>query len=130
MDKIIFIEIDQIKRMHREQIEAFGGIHGIRDHGLLESALNMPLFGFSDAYAHKDIFEMAAAYAYHLIKNHPFIDGNKRIGVLAVLVFLILNQAPLDIENDLLFALGIGVASSKLSKEKIAQIFRQHCKIH
>lgn len=72
--------------MHAVQIDQFGGSHGIRDIGLLDSALHAPCSTYADVYLHEDISHMAAAYMFHLIKNHPFVDGNKRIGMVAGLV--------------------------------------------
>lgn len=110
---------------HEAQIENFGGSHGIRDQGLLESALGMPAFGMFGSYVHADIFEMAAAYAYHIIKNHAFIDGNKRTGMFVALAFLERNEIPLDMTDLNLVEIGVKIAESKLSKEEIAEIFRK-----
>lgn len=86
----------------------------------------MPSLGFGDTYIHEDIFEMAAAYAYHIIKNHPFIDGNKRTGMATAIMFLIWNEAPITLSDDTIVDLGVDIANSKLSKDKIAKIFRKH----
>jgi death-on-curing protein len=84
----IFLEFDEVLEMHEELIERYGGIKGIRDQGMLQSALAQPTSGFGDDYFHKDLWEMAAAYLYHVVKNHPFIDGNKRTGAVCALAFL------------------------------------------
>ena len=75
---ITFLTLDEVVHIHREQIELHGGSDGVRDIGLLESAIAMPAAGFGDEYLHKDIHEMAAAYLFHIVQNHPFIDGNGR----------------------------------------------------
>ena len=91
MDTPIFLSLEEVIALHNLQLERFGGLGGIRDTGLLESALAMPQAGFGDQYAHADLFEMAAAYLFHLCKNHPFADGNKRVGFHSAYVFLKLN---------------------------------------
>lgn len=90
-DEPEFLTLDEIPEIHRDQIERYGGDEGIRDNGLLESAVAMPQQSFGGEYLHRDIFEMAAAYAFHLAENQAFIDGNKRTGLAAAYVFLALN---------------------------------------
>jgi death-on-curing protein len=82
-----FLTFEQIVLLHQGQIELFGGHHGVKDEGLVRSAVAQPQSGFAEEYFHKDIFEMAAAYLFHLVKNHGFNDGNKRIAALAQLYF-------------------------------------------
>ncbi len=86
-----FLALDQVVALHRMQIDQFGGSHGVKDEGLLLSALAQPESGFGDQYFHKDLYEMAAAYLFHLVKNHAFHDGNKRIAALTSAVFLQVN---------------------------------------
>lgn len=74
----LFLDLNQIIRLHTQLIDRYGGQSGIRDTGLLQSAIAMPRAGFGETYLHKDLFEMAAAYLFHLVQNHPFLDGNKR----------------------------------------------------
>ncbi len=83
-----FLGIDEVLELHGQLVQRFGGSPGLRDLGMLESAVAMPQAGFGDSYLHDDIFEMAAAYLFHIVMNHPFIDGNKRTGTHAALVFL------------------------------------------
>ena len=78
--EILFLTIDDVLESYAFQIEAHGGDCGIRDPGLLESAVAQPQASFSAKYLHAFPFEIAAAYLYHLVKNHPFVDGNGRIG--------------------------------------------------
>jgi len=85
---VLFLTLDDILESHQNQIETYGGSHGVRDIGLLESAIAQPEASFGGQYLHADIFEMAAAYLYHLVMNHPFVDGNKRVGLEASLIFL------------------------------------------
>ncbi len=75
-----FLTLDEVIEIHRDMIERYGGSFGIRDEGLLESAVAMPQAGFGEQYLHADVFEMAAAYLFHIVRNHPFVDGNKRTG--------------------------------------------------
>ena len=76
----IFLCLGEVVEIPRDQIERYGGSPGIRDLGLLQSALAMPAAGFGGRYLHTDLFEMSAAYLFHITQNHPFADGNKRTG--------------------------------------------------
>ena len=128
----LFLTQDEVLRAHETQIAQFGGSSGIRDLGLLESALSMPQAAFGGTYLHGDIYEMAAAYLFHIVSNHPFVDGNKRTGMVAALTFLDLNGywftegngAELD---NALESLVLSVACSETSKEGVAAFFRKHC---
>ena len=84
-----FLTVEDVLQIHDEQLSAYGGATGIRDQGLLESAVAMPQASFGGAYLHEDLPHMAAAYAFHIAQNQPFLDGNKRTGLVAALVFLI-----------------------------------------
>lgn len=88
---IKFLPVEQVIFYHDRLIEQYGGLTGIRDIGLLLSALEMPKASISGEYLHKTIFDKAAAYLYHIVCNHPFIDGNKRTGAFSALVFLDIN---------------------------------------
>jgi death on curing protein len=92
----LFLTLDDVLESHSEQIAAYGGRDGIRDLGLLESALAQPEAMFDGERLHADLFEMAAAYLLHLVMNHPFIDGNKRVGLEATLIFLEINGVSVD----------------------------------
>lgn len=70
-----FLELDEVLEIHRDQVERYGGLAGIRDAALLNSAVAMPRSGAAAAYVHTDLFEMAAAYLFHIVKNHPFVDA-------------------------------------------------------
>lgn len=89
--QVRFLTIDEVLTLHETAIDEHGGSQGIRDSGLLESALAMPQQGFGGGFAHEYPFGMAAAYAFHLCKNHPFVDGNKRAALAAMFTFLGLN---------------------------------------
>ncbi len=110
--------------IHEDQIVRYGGAPGIRDLGLLQSSLAMPSAGFGEEYVHEDLFEMAAAYLYHITRNHPFLDGNKRVGVVAALVFLLLNGIEVRADEDALEELVMAVSEGRLKKGEIAAFFR------
>jgi death-on-curing protein len=78
-----FLDVDDVLLIHERQLAKYGGAAGIRDWGLLESALASPKATFGGAFVHEDIFAMASAYSFHIAENQPFVDGNKRTGVLA-----------------------------------------------
>lgn len=123
----LFLTLERVLELQRRSIEQYGGLHGIRDRGLLESALAMPQTGFGGQYAHSTLYEMAAAYLFHLTKNHPFLDGNKRIGFAAAVVFLHMNGYRFeDIEEDA-EALVLRVATGQSDKADIAAYIRNHC---
>jgi len=125
--KIRFVNIQEAIDIHKDQIVKFEGLYGIRDLNLLISAINTPCATFGKQYLHADIFEMAAAYMYHIIKNHPFVDGNKRAGFVTALVFLQYNNITIDLTFASAYNLTIKIASSKISKEEAAQFLRSRC---
>jgi len=87
----LFLTLDDVLESHAEQIAAYGGSDGIRDVGMLLSAVAQPESTFDGQFLHVDLFEMAAAYLFHIVQNHPFLDGNKRVGLEAALLFLEIN---------------------------------------
>lgn len=125
MENIVFIEIEEVIEIHKNLIDKFGGSHGIRDMGLLESAINIPQSSFGGEYLNTDIFEMSASYLYGLTKNHAFVDGNKRIGVYIAVLFLELNDIEVNLTNDQLYDLGINTATS-YSKEDVIEFIRKN----
>ncbi len=124
----IFLELGEVVLIHRDQIERYGGAQGVRDMGLLKSALAMPSTGVGDDYFHADLFAMAAAYLFHIVRNHPFVDGNKRVGAVAAFIFLALSGVDLDAPENDFEALVMGVAEGRLGKNEATQFFRQHCR--
>jgi death-on-curing protein len=125
---VVFLTLDDIIESHQNQIDTYGGSHGIRDIGLLESAIAQPEASFGGQYLHADIFEMAAAYLYHLVMNHPFVDGNKRVGLEASLIFLEVNDASLIANDEQLVELVLKTTAGQTGKREIAEFFRSHCK--
>jgi death-on-curing protein len=124
---VVFLTLDDILESHQNQIETYGGSHGIRDIGLLESAIAQPEASFGGQYLHADIFQMAAAYIYHLVMNHPFVDGNKRVGLEAALIFLEINNENLSASDEELVDLVLKTTAGQVGKREIAEFFRSHC---
>jgi death-on-curing protein len=122
----IFLSLGEILEIHRDQIERYGGHPGIRDLGLLQSALAMPAAGFGGRYLHTDLFEMAAAYLFHITQNHAFVDGNKRTGAVASLVFLSLNGIGIEANEEEFEKTVSGVAEGKIDKAAVAEFFRKN----
>lgn len=116
----VFLTLDEVLALHADQIERYGGALGIRSIGMLESALAMPQATFNGQFLHATLPEMAAAHLFHIVQNHPFVDGNKRAGLIVTIAFLGLNDWQLHAEADELTELVMGVASSGVSKAQIA----------
>lgn len=118
-----FLTLDDVLESHAEQIARYGGSDGVRDVGLLESALAQPQATFGGHYLHADIFEMASAYLFLLVKNHPFIDGNKRVGLEAALLFLEINGHAVETTDQALVDLVLQAAGGTATKQQIADFF-------
>lgn len=127
-NEIAFLDLEDVISIHDSRVEIYGGASGIRDLGLLKSALAMPTSGFAGELLHKDLFEMAAAYMFHIIKNHPFVDGNKRTGLATALAFLSMNGIDIIAGTDQLFDITVSTAESKTDKSMLADFFRNHAK--
>jgi death on curing protein len=122
----VFLGLNEEIEIHNDQIEWYGGRVGIRDLELLKSAVAMPMAGFGSEYFHTDIYEMAAAYLFHIVLNHPFIDGNKRTGAVSALVFLIMNGMDFKADEDSLEKMVVSVAEGKTGKAAVAQFLRKN----
>jgi len=122
----VLLGLDEVIEIHHDQITRYGGHPGIRDIELLKSAVAMPAAGFGEDYLHTDIYEMAAAYLYHIIRNHPFIDGNKRTGAVASIVFLLMNGIEVNAEEDSFERMVLSAAEGKINKAVIAGFFRNN----
>jgi death-on-curing protein len=123
-----FLSTDEVLTLHETGIDAHGGSHGIRDVGLLESALAMPRQGFGGEFVHEFPFGMAAAYLFHLCANHPFLDGNKRIALSACIVFLRLNGWNLAAPEDGSVDFVLRVAQGQIQKDEAAAWLLQNSK--
>jgi death-on-curing protein len=122
----VFLTVAEVLEIHRDQLERYGGEPGIRDCGLLWSALAMPAAGAGDQYFHEDLFAMAGAYLFHLVRNHPFVDGNKRTGAVAALVFLSLNGIEIEAAENVFERAVLDVAKGKWDKRTISGFLREH----
>ncbi len=121
-----FLRVDDVLQIHQDQIERYGGSPDLRDPGLLTSAVDAPRATFDGSYLHRDLFEMAAAYLFHIVQNHPFVDGNKRTGTAAALVFLDLNGIETEIEDGALVDHVLAVAQGQIAKSEVADFLRTH----
>lgn len=124
--KIRFLGLDEVLSLHGDQIARYGGAAGVRDLGLLESAVATAEASFGGTYLHATLPEMAAAYLYHLAQNHAFVDGNKRVAAAATFMFLFLNDLALDCSEDALVDLTLSVASGKATKAEAALFLSGH----
>jgi len=120
-----FLTIEENLAIHDDQIRAFGGTHGLRDFGGLDSAVAQARATFDGEYLHKGIFAMAAAYAFHLAENQPFLDGNKRTALNAALVFLGLHGVEVNDPEGKLFTAMIGLSSGEWTKQQMAVALEQ-----
>ena len=116
---MILLTVDEVIMLHGKLLEATGGFPGLRDRGLLESAVLSVNAGFEDVEQYPTAEEKAARLAYTLISNHPFVDGNKRVGVLSMLMMLKLNGVTLRYTQQELIDLGLAAASGKMGYEEI-----------
>lgn len=125
---VLFLTLDEVSKIHRVQIDRYGGSHGIRDNGLFQLAVAIPEAGCGGQFLHSDIFEMAAAYAFHIAQNHPFLDGNKRVAAVAAIVFLKLNSVIVVPDEERYESVIREVAEGKAQKLAIAEYLRQQSK--
>jgi death on curing protein len=116
MNKIVFIPKQIIIYFHEQLIDLYGGTLGIRDEGLLDSALEQPKAMFGGSYLHDSLAKMAAAYGFHICKNHPFIDGNKRIALVAMDTFLQRNGYEISASEKDVYEVMIKLASGDITK--------------
>ncbi len=119
-----FLTMGEVLLILQDQIRRYGGQYGLRDVELLSSALAMPRTTFEGKLLHADLFDQAAAYAYHICQNHPFVDGNKRTALASALVFLDLNGVELGDPDEKLYRLMLQVANGKRSKVQIAAVLK------
>ena len=117
---------EQILMLHSQLIEEYGGSYGVRDNNLLDSALKAPFQSFGGEELYPTIQSKAARLGYGLIKNHPFLDGNKRIGVHLTLLFLKLNNVNISYSQAELIDFGLGIASGKMDKGEIKDWLLRH----
>ncbi len=123
-----FLSVDDVLYLHAAQIGLYGGHGGVRDMGLLESAVAQPRAEFGGEQSHEFPFGMAAAYLFHIVRNHPFLDGNKRTGLVAALVFLDLNGVELKAPSGSLYDMTLAVAAGRAGKPEVAEFLRAHAR--
>jgi death on curing protein len=123
---VTFLSVAQVLSIHDRMILEFGGDAAVRDQGLLESAVAMPAAQFGGKYLHDGLPAMAAAYLFHLCKNHAFVDGNKRTALVAAEMFLLLNDLRVPATNQEMERLTLGVADGGISKQQLTDFFRTH----
>jgi len=128
MKTIRHIRKNIVLTFHQQLIESYGGLEGLRDEGLLESALAQADITMFVENLHQDIFAMAAAYGYHLCQNHPFIDGNKRVAFVVMDTFLRVNGWEITAEDRAIYAWMSNLASGQIDKSQLAQWLRDNCK--
>jgi death on curing protein len=117
-----FPNLDEVLLLHADQIATFGGTAGVRDQGLLDSALAQPQATFGGELLHPTLADQAAAYLYHLSRNHPFIDGNKRTAFAVMDAFIEVNGYQLMLTDDEAYELTMQVAQGQMSKADLAGI--------
>lgn len=130
MSESRFLNIEDVLRLHQQLIESFSGDVGILNQAGLESAVAQPGMTAFGQFLHRDLVEQAAAYLFHLVANHPFCDGNKRIGLHAALVFLDTNNADVLGDPDDWYELTMGVARSELKKTELTKRMRALIKLN
>lgn len=120
------ISIDQVMVLHQKIIDVTGGKNGIRDKNLLESALNNAFATFDSIELYQSIEEKCANICFAIIKNHPFIDGNKRLGIYIMLILLDHNNINIEFEQNELVGLGLGIAESRYDQKSIFNWIKKH----
>ncbi len=123
-DNCIHLTVDIVKEIHATVLEQFGGSPGVRDEGLLDSAIAAPQASVGGQSPFADIIEVAAAYLFYLCRNHPFIDGNKRAAMTSAIVFLRLNGMEPSPDSDAWVALVLDVAASRFDREQTTNNLR------
>ncbi len=120
-----FLTLEDVLELHDMQLESYGGATGVREQSLLESAVMTPQASFGGELVHNGVFELAAAYAFHIAENQPFVDGNKRTALAAALVFLDWNHIEISDPNEELYDAMIGLAKKTLDKASLAKLFQK-----
>lgn len=123
---MIKLDVEKVKLLHQLMAEETGGSIGVKDEGLLESALESAFATFDGAELYPSKEEKAAKIGYSLITNHAFVDGNKRIGVYVMLSFLALNGIHTDESDEDVVALGLGVAGGSMSQADVLRWIKEH----
>ena len=120
----IHLTVERVREIHQLAIDRFGGSDGIRDYSLLESAVSAPQATFGGTSLYKDMIEIAAAYLFYLCRNHPFIDGNKRVALGACITFLKINGFRPEADGPKWESLVLDVAASQLDRDQTTKRLR------
>lgn len=128
MQNVRFLGLSEVIAINQDQINRHGGLHGIRSYELLESAVYEPQASFDAEYLHKDMAEMAACYLFGIVKNHPFLDGNKRTGIICAFLFLHYNDIHILVSQKVFYNLAMDIAASKIDKEAVIAFFTDRIK--
>lgn len=126
--KTKYLTLEQIQLIHTDQINNYGGTHGVRDEAALESAISRPQSSFDSNELYPTIFEKAAALTHSIINNHPFLDGNKRIGMVSGIIFLAQNHHFLEVEQEELVEVAIKIATNQWNLKEISTWLKQNSK--
>ena len=121
-DDPVFLSVEEVLEIQAMMLETHGGQTGIRDRSSLESAVGMAAQTFGGQFVHAGVFEMAAAYAFHIAENQPFVDGNKRTGLAAALTFLRINGVSIVDPSGRLYGAMIAFATHELDKPGLAKL--------
>lgn len=125
---MITLDKDQIERLHKRLIDVTGGLDGIRDEGMLDSALSAPFQTFDTVELYSSVTSKIAQITYGLICNHPFVDGNKRIGTYVMLVLLELNNLDADFSDEDIVYIGLELATGRMTNQQLLQLIMKHLK--
>ena len=120
-----FLDVDDVLTLHEALLQEHGGQAGIRDRGVLESAIAMPAATFDGVFLHEGLFSMAAAYAFHIAENQPFVDGNKRAAIGSALVFLDINGVNVSEATETLHTAMIDLSARRLDKPGLAILLQR-----
>ena len=121
-----FIPKDIVLMIHADLLQRYGGEPGLRDIGLLDSALAQPKMTFGRKYVHKTLFDKTAAYGFHVCKNHPFVDGNKRVTFILMDIFLQKNGWEIVSPEEEVYRMMMNLASGKLTKIQLSSWLKEH----
>lgn len=122
----LFLTLDEVLALHEDQLQRYGGSPGLREPGLVFSALGAVSATFDGRFLHQSLVEMAAACLFYLAQNHPFVDGNKRTALAAALTFLWMNDVEVEADEKALTDLVLGVAEGRTTKAEVAVFLQSH----
>ena len=120
-----FLTVDDVLKIHGQQLLHFGGAQGIRDHSGLEAAVQQPQASWAGEYLYESVFDMAAVYAYHIAESQALVDGNKRTALHAALLFLAINGYEILVDDPRLYDAMIAIANKEMEKEDLSDLFRE-----